>query len=166
MLTLDTVTVLLDSLVPPVMMVRKTTSLFLVPLHTIPHLLSDIRECEANNGGCDQICTDFPGGYSCSCRSGFETDGPSCIGMVKVAYLATVSSTLDRENPDLSFIIQRLMSVQETMTAVRSVSTLLDHTTATVRVASSWSMALSVKVHTLTLTKCGINIYTWVCRCG
>ena len=136
MLTLDTVTVLLDSLVLPVMVVRKTTSLFLVTLHTIPHL-SDIRECEANNGGCDQICTDFPGGYSCSCRSGFETDGPSCTGMVKVAFLATVSKTSDRENPDLSFIIQTSMSVQETMTAVRSVSTLLDHTTATVRVASS-----------------------------
>ena len=49
--------------------------------HTIPHLLSDIRECEVKNGGCDQVCTDFPGGYNCSCRSGFETDGPSCIGM-------------------------------------------------------------------------------------
>ena len=81
MLTLDTV--LLDSLAPPVMMVGKTTSL--VALHTIPHLLSDIRECEVNNGDCDQICTDFPGGYNCSCRSGFETDGPSCTGMVKVS---------------------------------------------------------------------------------
>ena len=148
MLTLDTVTVLLDSLVPPVMMVGKTTSL--VALHTNLHL-SDIRECEANNGDCDQICTDFPGGYNCSCRSGFETNGPSCTGMVKVAYLATASSTFGRENPDLSFIIQRLMSVQETMTAVRSVSTLQDHTTATVRVASSWSMTLSVKACTLTL---------------
>ena len=79
MLTLDTVTVLLDSLAPPVMMVRKRESF--IEQHTIPQLLSDIRECEFNNGSCDQICTDFPGGYSCSCRSGFEADGPSCIGM-------------------------------------------------------------------------------------
>ena len=78
-LTLGTVTVLLDSLAPPVMMVGKRASF--IEQHTIPHLLSDIRECEVKNGGCDQVCTDFPGGYNCSCRSGFETDGPSCIGM-------------------------------------------------------------------------------------
>ena len=42
---------------------------------------TDIRECDDNNGGCDQICTDFPGGYSCSCRSGFTPDGSSCSGM-------------------------------------------------------------------------------------
>ena len=47
---------------------------------------------------------------------------------------------------DLFSYVQTLMSVQETMTAVRSVSTLLDRTTVTVRVASFWSMTLSVKV--------------------
>ena len=40
------------------------------------------------------------------------------------------------------------MSVREgAMTAVRSVSTLLDHTTATVNVDLSWSMTHTVKVY-------------------
>ena len=44
-------------------------------------MLSDVRECDTNNGGCDHICTDFLGGYNCSCRSGFRTDGNTCTGM-------------------------------------------------------------------------------------
>ena len=79
MLTLDTVTVLLDSLATPVMIVGKQPNKAQL---LYSYLFSDIRECEVNNGDCDQICTDFPGGYNCSCRSGFETDGPSCIGML------------------------------------------------------------------------------------
>ncbi|CAI8024249.1 Latent-transforming growth factor beta-binding protein 1, partial [Geodia barretti] len=41
-----------------------------------------IRHCDEDNGGCDQICTDFPGGYSCSCRAGYSlltSDGTSCM---------------------------------------------------------------------------------------
>ena len=44
-------------------------------------MLSDVRECDTDNGGCDHICTDFLGGYNCSCRSGFRTDGNRCTGM-------------------------------------------------------------------------------------
>ena len=44
--------------------------------------------------------------------------------------------------------MQILMSVREgAMTAVRSVSTLLDHTTATVSVAFSWQIAHTVEVY-------------------
>ena len=43
---------------------------------------SDIRECEADNGGCDHICTDFPGGYNCSCKAGYNPDGSSCRGII------------------------------------------------------------------------------------
>lgn len=32
----------------------------------------DINECAKSNGGCDQKCSNSPGGYSCSCNSGFE----------------------------------------------------------------------------------------------
>ena len=42
-----------------------------------------IRHCDEDNVGCDQICTDFPGGYSCSCRAGYSlltSDGTSCMG--------------------------------------------------------------------------------------
>ena len=45
-------------------------------------MLSDVRECDTDNGGCDHICTDFPGGYNCSCRSGFRTDGNNCTGIL------------------------------------------------------------------------------------
>ena len=48
MLTLDTVTVLLDSLAPPVMMVGKRASF--IEQHTIPQLLSDKSECEVKGG--------------------------------------------------------------------------------------------------------------------
>lgn len=32
----------------------------------------DVNECAKNNGGCDQKCINSPGGYACSCNSGFE----------------------------------------------------------------------------------------------
>ena len=46
-------------------------------------LYSDLRECEVDNGGCEQICTDFLGGYNCSCEDGFRpltNDESSCEG--------------------------------------------------------------------------------------
>ena len=75
--TLNDVTAYLDILVPYVLMVR--TEIFRTVEYT--HVLSDVIECGTDNEGCDQICTDFLGGYSCSCRSGFRTDGNSCTGM-------------------------------------------------------------------------------------
>ncbi|XP_019618512.1 PREDICTED: uncharacterized protein LOC109465602, partial [Branchiostoma belcheri] len=41
---------------------------------------SDIDECETNNGGCAQICTNTIGSFQCSCRDGFglNTDGFTC----------------------------------------------------------------------------------------
>lgn len=40
----------------------------------------DFDECEDNNGGCEQICSNRPGTALCSCRSGFTLaeDGRSC----------------------------------------------------------------------------------------
>ena len=39
-----------------------------------------VNECETNNGGCAQICTDSPGGFECDCDEGFclNADGKSC----------------------------------------------------------------------------------------
>ena len=78
--TLDTVTALLDILVPHVAKVRHSKK----HMAWHPTRSPDIMECKDENGGCDQICIDFPGGYSCSCRAGFTqltSDRSSCSGM-------------------------------------------------------------------------------------
>jgi hypothetical protein len=33
---------------------------------------TDINECANNNGGCQQKCINNPGGFTCSCNTGFE----------------------------------------------------------------------------------------------
>ena len=43
-------------------------------------LSKDIDECATGNGGCDQICTNTPGSYQCSCNVGFTQSGHSCQG--------------------------------------------------------------------------------------
>ena len=42
----------------------------------------DINECNTNNGGCSEICTNTPGSRVCSCRTGYRLaiDGTSCQG--------------------------------------------------------------------------------------
>ncbi|XP_053687239.1 uncharacterized protein LOC128736776 [Sabethes cyaneus] len=42
----------------------------------------DINECEQDNGGCEQICTNKPGSFECTCQPGLQIDvldGKSCI---------------------------------------------------------------------------------------
>lgn len=34
-------------------------------------LVSDINECDCQNGGCEHNCTNTPGSYNCSCRDGY-----------------------------------------------------------------------------------------------
>ncbi|KAI8493020.1 Troponin I, slow skeletal muscle [Branchiostoma belcheri] len=43
---------------------------------------AEIDECETNNGGCAQICTNTIGSFQCSCLDGFglNTDGFTCDG--------------------------------------------------------------------------------------
>ena len=41
----------------------------------------DINECDDNNGGCSYNCTDFDGGYNCSCQPGYTLyDGKTVPG--------------------------------------------------------------------------------------
>ncbi|XP_037773595.1 signal peptide, CUB and EGF-like domain-containing protein 3 [Penaeus monodon] len=44
------------------------------------NIMTDIDECSVNNGGCDDICINTPGLFSCSCSSGYmlHMDGRSC----------------------------------------------------------------------------------------
>jgi len=36
--------------------------------------MTDINECDHNNGGCQHVCTNTPGSYKCGCHSGFGQD--------------------------------------------------------------------------------------------
>ena len=41
----------------------------------------DSDECDTNNGGCQQVCTNTFGGYFCSCNSGYTLQGTTaCVG--------------------------------------------------------------------------------------
>jgi len=42
----------------------------------------DIDECATNNGGCHAgaTCTNNPGGFDCTCPTGYEGDGFTCTG--------------------------------------------------------------------------------------
>ena len=44
-------------------------------------LISDINECELDNGGCDQTCMNINGSFECSCSSGYTLrNNAQCIG--------------------------------------------------------------------------------------
>lgn len=41
-----------------------------------------MNECVTDNGGCDHKCSNYPGGFNCSCLDGFDLseDEHSCTG--------------------------------------------------------------------------------------
>lgn len=43
-------------------------------------IFADINECSYNRGGCEQLCINSPGNYTCSCLTGYtlQSDGKSC----------------------------------------------------------------------------------------
>lgn len=53
----------------------------------------DIDECVANNAGCEHICNNEAGGYSCSCEGGFmlAPDRHSCYGKVPFEIISYVN---------------------------------------------------------------------------
>ena len=52
-------------------------------LYIIKKMQSDMDECQTNNGGCDQTCTNTPGSFGCSCTTGYTLapDDSSCEGI-------------------------------------------------------------------------------------
>ena len=55
--------------------------------------MSDINECAVDNAGCQEVCTNIPGSYMCSCNDGFQLDENkhNCSGM-QVNYVYSESS--------------------------------------------------------------------------
>ena len=49
----------------------------------------DINECNEENGGCSQICTNTFGSYDCSCEEGYTLDfnGFNCTGRYIKLYI-------------------------------------------------------------------------------
>ena len=45
----------------------------------------DVNECDVDNGGCSQICTNTNGSFTCECNNGYllHSDGTNCTGMSK-----------------------------------------------------------------------------------
>ena len=50
-------------------------------IHKSSISLSDINECDNNNGGCSHVCTNSIGSFACSCDSGYSPEGLNCNGM-------------------------------------------------------------------------------------
>ena len=45
-------------------------------------LLTDVKECAINRGGCSHSCVEEEGGYHCECNSGYvlAVDRHTCAG--------------------------------------------------------------------------------------
>ena len=50
--------------------------------HFSPSGIADIDECALGISGCEQVCHNYDGGYSCECYSGYvlDTDQHNCSG--------------------------------------------------------------------------------------
>ncbi len=82
-------------------------------------LCTDVNECLSGNGGCEHICTNIEGKFSCSCRTGYSLDSNefNCRGTI----LAMVCCFVLRP------LLQKLMSVAPTMVVVSmTVTTLME----------------------------------------
>lgn len=54
------------------------------------------NECQEDNGGCDHICVDTPGGFFCDCRGGFQQSGnSSCVDLDECNILGLCSQTCE-----------------------------------------------------------------------
>ena len=63
---------------------------------------ADIEECDINNGGCEQNCTNTIGSFVCSCSVGYNLteNGINCTGMyLKSIFIVCVLIMVIEEHP-------------------------------------------------------------------
>ena len=63
-------------------LLRYEIQLVAVLLHVMSFIV-DIDECQIDDGGCSQQCSNTVGSYNCSCISGYELtdDNHTCTGI-------------------------------------------------------------------------------------
>ena len=63
-------------------------SLIILHTHALTCDVTDVGECEENNGGCSALatCTNTPGGAQCACLPGYTGDGLICTGKTPFLY--------------------------------------------------------------------------------
>lgn len=67
--------------------------IFVIVLNYLEGCISDIDECAMGNGGCETLCFNKPGSFSCGCEPGhlLMPDQRSCQGNLRVGYLNCVN---------------------------------------------------------------------------
>ena len=55
----------------------------------------DIDECSVIHGNCSELanCTNIPGSYNCTCRTGYTGDGFTCTGVFSSYHLSKLTDT-------------------------------------------------------------------------
>ena len=51
--------------------------------------VADINECDTENGGCEQVCMNTEGSYTCECHPGYDLkeNGRECIGKLNKIFV-------------------------------------------------------------------------------
>lgn len=66
----------------------KPRKLFVISIKISALQCTDIDECKAQTADCalNATCSDTDGGYTCTCKSGFEGSGKQCTGISMSMY--------------------------------------------------------------------------------
>ena len=70
--------------------------------------VQDTDECQTDNGGCEQLCVNRPGSFSCECHVGFrrlEADG-SCLDIDECLEIAALCGHGDCQNLPGTYLCQ------------------------------------------------------------
>ena len=81
------------------------TGIMLTHCEVFNTFVTDIDECTDNNGGCSQICTNFPGSFECECHDGYhflENSTSHCTGMILNYIKYVINRTISDTNECLN----------------------------------------------------------------